>query len=507
MELDRFEINLLKTLSKIKKGKLNAIVKTSNINIDQGRRASESLKSKGYIQIQSISQEFIALDSQGVNFASKGLPERIIINALSSLGGKSEFNELKKNTALDVQDFSSGFGKAIKNMWLKIEKKDQHQTTVEILKNIKKSKEEVFLEFLWQSKNMDKSLLNKDHSIINELSKRPNIIKNTIVKTEVLKITSLGSDKIKNLDINQEIALTQITSQIIKTGIWKNLKFKRYDLNAPTSPVHIGKRHPLREILEEIREIFVSMGFIEIDGNIIESSFWNFDVLFQPQDHPARDMQDTFYLDLPKSEINLDKKLVKNIKQTHMNGWKTGSTGWGGNWNISEASKPVLRTHTTVRTIKNLYEKGDIPQKSFLIGNVFRNEKVTYKNTSEFHQIDGVVIDQSTTLRQLMGIVKHFYSKLGLNEVKFWPSYFPYTEPSIQGSAYVKKLGRWVELCGMGVFRPEVTLPLGIKSPVLAWGGGVERIAMLRYDLNDIRDFYKNDLGFLRRSPKRPQLK
>ena len=190
-----------------------------------------------------------------------------------------------------------------------------------------------------------------------------------------------------------------------------------------------------------------------------------------------------------------------------MNGWKTGSTGWGGNWNISEASKPVLRTHTTVRTIKNLYEKGDIPQKSFLIGNVFRNEKVTYKNTSEFHQIDGVVIDQSTTLRQLMGIVKHFYSKLGLNEVKFWPSYFPYTEPSIQGSAYVKKLGRWVELCGMGVFRPEVTLPLGIKSPVLAWGGGVERIAMLRYDLNDIRDFYKNDLGFLRRSPKRPQLK
>ena len=149
MELDRFEINLLKTLSKIKKGKLNAIVKTSNINIDQGRRASESLKSKGYIQIQSISQEFISLDSQGINFASKGLPERIIINALSSLGGKSEFNELKKNTALDIQDFSSGFGKAIKNMWLKIEKKDQHQTTVEILKNIKKSKEEVFLEFLY----------------------------------------------------------------------------------------------------------------------------------------------------------------------------------------------------------------------------------------------------------------------------------------------------------------------------------------------------------------------
>ena len=161
-------------------------------------------------------------------------------------------------------------------------------------------------------------------------------------------------------------------------------------------------------------------GFSSIYGPEVDSDYYNFEALNIPKHHPARDMQDTFYLDLPKSEINLDKKLVKNVKQTHMNGWKTGSTGWGGNWNIIEASKPVLRTHTTVRTIKNLYEKGDIPQKSFLIGNVFRNEKVTYKNTSEFHQIDGVVIDQSTTLRQLMGIVKHFYSKLGLKEVKFW---------------------------------------------------------------------------------------
>ena len=111
---------------------------------------------------------------------------------------------------------------------------------------------------------------------------------------------------------------------------------------------------------------------------------------------------------------------------------------------------------------------------------------------------EGIVIGNNTTLRDLMGIQKEFYKKLGLTKIKFWPTFFPYTEPSLQTMVYNEKLGKWIELFGMGIFRPEVTKPLGIDKPVLAWGGGIERIAMLKYELDDVREFYNNNLSWLR---------
>jgi phenylalanyl-tRNA synthetase alpha chain len=120
----------------------------------------------------------------------------------------------------------------------------------------------------------------------------------------------------------------------------------------------------------------------------------------------------------------------------------------------------------------------------------------------EFNQIEGIVTGSNVTLRDLIGLQTEFYSKLGINKVKFWPTFFPYTEPSLQSMIYNETLDKWVELFGMGIFRPEVTEPLGIKNRVLAWGGGIERIAMLRFGLNDVRDLYANNLGWLRGVPR-----
>ena len=158
----------------------------------------------------------------------------------------------------------------------------------------------------------------------------------------------------------------------------------------------------------------------------------------------------------------------------------------------------VLRTHTTCVTIKYLAEQKPDEARIFSLGRVFRNEKVSYKHLVEFNQIEGIVIGNNTTLRDLMGIQKEFYKQLGLTKIKFWPTFFPYTEPSLQTMVYNEKLGKWIELFGMGIFRPEVTKPLGIDKPVLAWGGGIERIAMLKYELNDVREFYNNNLNWLR---------
>ena len=293
-----------------------------------------------------------------------------------------------------------------------------------------------------------------------------------------------------------EQLVNQLTSQLITSGGWKNVKLSSLDVEAPAPTIHAGKKHPLQNLIDEIKEVFIGMGFLEIEGPFVQSSFWNFDVLFTPQDHPAREMQDTFYVPQKKQILTADdQQYIESVSRVHKNGWKY-------EWDLEEANRTVLRTHTTPVTIKYLADNKLQDARVFTVGRVFRNEKTSYKHLVEFNQIEGIVTGSNVTLRDLIGLQTEFYSKLGINKVKFWPTFFPYTEPSLQSMIYNETLDKWVELFGMGIFRPEVTEPLGIKNRVLAWGGGIERIAMLRFGLNDVRDLYANNLGWLRGVPR-----
>jgi phenylalanyl-tRNA synthetase alpha chain len=189
---------------------------------------------------------------------------------------------------------------------------------------------------------------------------------------------------------------------------------------------------------------------------------------------------------------------VERVRRTHECGWITGSTGWGYKWSREEAKKLVMRTHTTATTIRYLAKHKKPPVKVFSVDRVYRNEKVDRKHLAEFHQFEGIIMDKNVTIRDLIGILTEFYKRLGLEKVRFWPSYFPYTEPSLQSSVYIAKWDAWVELCGMGMFRPEVLEPLGIKYPVLAWGGGLERLIMIKLGVDDMRDLYRNKLSWIR---------
>jgi phenylalanyl-tRNA synthetase alpha chain len=288
---------------------------------------------------------------------------------------------------------------------------------------------------------------------------------------------------------------------LIRSGVWETTKFRKFDVEAPVALQPMGKKHPFNNIIQEMRNIFLEMGFTEIRDNLVELAFWVFDGLFQPQDHPAREMQDTFYLKNPNKAKLPHSDWVDHVGQTHEHGWKTGSSGWGGTWDVNIAKQLVMRTHTTANTIRYLAEHPDPPVKVFSIDRVYRNEKLDYSHAAEFYQMEGIVMDKNVNLRELIGTLTQFYQKMGFEKIKFWPSYFPYTEPSLQSSVYMPKLGKWIELCGMGIFRPEVTKPLGIKHPVLAWGGGVERLLMLRLGIEDIRVIYRNDVNWLRSEP------
>jgi len=304
------------------------------------------------------------------------------------------------------------------------------------------------------------------------------------------------------------VEIGNITSEMIKTGRWseengflfcefKGSKYpvRSYDPTLAADKIYPGKRHPYQRLIDFMREIMLEMGFVEIKGQIVQSSFWNFDALFQPQDHPAREMQDTFYLD-SRAEI----PDYTRVKEMHECGRGAESTGWGGVWRPEVACQEVLRTHTTGVTIKYLADHPEPPVKAFGIDRVYRREAIDATHTPEFEQLEGIVMDRDVTFSHLLGILKEFYAKMGFEEVRFRPGYFPYTEPSVEPEVFIDGLG-WVELGGAGVFRKEVTAPFDIEHPVLAWGLGVSRVAMLRLGLKDLRLLYQSDLEWLRATP------
>ncbi len=277
--------------------------------------------------------------------------------------------------------------------------------------------------------------------------------------------------------------------EVYYTG--KKLEYKEdFDLSVKSEDAQLGKEHPLSKLENRIKSIFLSMGFEEMKGGIVESAFWNFDALFQPQDHPARELADTFYVS-GKAELP-DNELVKRVKKAHEEGWKYA-------WKEEEAEKLVLRTHTTALSARALtkIKKGDA-KKYFAIGKVFRNEATDYKHLAEFYQIEGIVVWEKTTFTDLLGILKEFYKSLGFEKIRFRPSYFPYTEPSLEIEVFFEPKQQWMELGGAGIFRPEVSIPLANTYPVLAWGLSLERPLMMLLDIQDIRTAYKNEMGFLK---------
>jgi phenylalanyl-tRNA synthetase alpha chain len=499
--LHKIEKKILLTLVKHDKMDIEKLATKTNLSLDNVRRGIEWLKYKGIVLV-SIQKESIihliqkapeptSLDGKSPVIDHLTLPERRIIHEIKKTGQKNvKIGKLAKLCRMSNIEFSVGIQNAIRNGWL-IKEADSLSVTNS---SDRPSLEETLLEKISKLKRIKLSeLTNKEVQYFNLLKKRPGYVKESIEKSFLISLTSEGKKIASSISSEDENEIGTITAEILNTGKWKDQRFAEIDVTSPVRTYSIGRTHPLTDVINEIREIFISMGFSEIEGSTIQSCFWNFDVLFTPQDHPARDMQDTFYLSNLTDE-NIDPIISNKVSNFH-------KTEWNYDWNLEKSKKTVLRTHTTPVTIKYLSENKLSYGRIFSIGRVFRNEKMSYKHLMEFHQIEGIVIGETINLRDLMGLQKQFYSKLGLEKVKFWPTYFPYTEPSLQSMVYIDKLGKWVELFGMGVFRPEVTQSVGILNNVLAWGGGLERIAMIRYGLNDVRDLYDNRLSWLRMQP------
>ena len=499
VKLREMELRILEALSKSK-----AEMTVSDLEKETGLdhvaivRTSAWLSEKGLVKQKEAKKVYAGLLPEGYECVERGLPERRLLDTIIRLGGSGILTELSKETSLSGKDLNIALGWLRRKRWANFSKRDG-EILLQAGEKAPLGRDEELLKVLRDKGEMEISESPRDtKEIIDSLRKR-NLVKLRQETVRSLVLTEKGAKLLQSgVSVAEEVSV--LTPDLIKSGKWRETVFRKYDVEAPVRAVYPGKIHPVIELINEIREIFLDLGFTEIRGPFVESAFWNFDALFQPQDHPAREMHDTFYLKFPKTARLPDKEAVRRVSNTHEDGWETGSTGWCYKWSARVARQTILRTHTTAPTIRYLAAHPEPPVKVFSVDRVYRNEKLDYKHLAEFFQIEGIIVDENVTLRDLMGTLTEFYKRLGFERVQFWPSYFPYTEPSLQSTVYVEEFG-WIELCGMGIFRREVTIPLGVKVPVLAWGGGFERLAMLRLGLEDIRDLYRNDLGWIRRTP------
>lgn len=457
-------------------------------------RSLEYLQNKDLIKLSSEKKKIIEIGVNGALYRKKGLPERRLLHLLSEKR-IIDFKDVQKLSKLSDDEFKASIGALKKKALIEL-KKGKIILIANKEEISKKSLEEIFLETL----PLELDLLTSEQSYaLKSLQNRKDIIQIVDHKKIDLEITEFGK-KLMRSDIQSEHLIEQISPTILKNEkLWKGKKFRRYDLSSPVPFIYGGKKHFVNQAIEHGRKIWLEMGFKEMTGSFVQSSFWNFDALFTAQDHPAREMQDTFFIS-NNSKLP-DKKIVDLIRKSHEHGVDK-SKGWEYNWDEEEAKKTCLRTHTTCLSARTLYKikKEELPAKFFAIGKCFRNETVDWSHGFEFNQTEGIVIDKNANFRHLLGYLKQFFQKMGFEKIRFSPAYFPYTEPSVEINVWHPEKKVWLELGGAGMFRPEVTIPLlGEHIPVLAWGPGFDRTLMDYYEIKDLRELYKNNISKLRK--------
>jgi phenylalanyl-tRNA synthetase alpha chain len=291
--------------------------------------------------------------------------------------------------------------------------------------------------------------------------------------------------------------LGAVTQELLESGAWKDGTFRPYNINAPAARIMPGRRNAYVEFLESVKDKLVSLGFEEFDGGLVETEFWNSDALFMPQFHSARDIHDVYHIAEPTKAKSIEEPYLSAVAETHENGGRTGSRGWDYGFDREFTKRLILRSQGTVLSARQL-PKAKVPGKYFGIARCFRYDRVDATHLSDFYQTEGIVLGEEVNLRTLLGFLETFAVEVaGAKEVKYVPGYFPFTEPSVEVHIKHPVLG-WFELGGSGIFRPEVTEPLGIKAPVLAWGLGIDRMALMALGLNDLRDLFSPDIESVR---------
>lgn len=467
------------------------------------KAALDRLASRSMVTYETLEREEMILDSEAEGIVANGSHEARVFELLSTQMEGLTMAELEKSMSKD--EAKLGQSRAFKAKWIG---KGQGGKFVATAKSITDTTRK-------QLRTIQETRTYPDAAVLKDLRKRKLITAQKVIGFKVSKGPKFALEMVKEE--------TDLTADMIASGAWKTATFKPYNFKALGSDQNPGALHPLNKVRSEFRGIFFEMGFEEMPTNrFVETGFWNFDALFVPQQHPARDLQDTFYIsdpkiaEKPRAESEDDKTdyetYWKNVQEVHQNG-KYGSIGYRYPWAEDEARRLVLRTHTTAISTAMLHKlaqkKGPDgrppPARYFSIDRVFRNETVDATHLAEFHQVEGVIADYGLSLGGLMEFMRIFFGKMGIEDLRFKPAYNPYTEPSLEIFSFHKGLNKLVEIGNSGMFRPEMLEAMGLPKDmqVYGWGLSLERPTMIKYAVSNIRELlgHKVDLSFIERNP------
>ncbi len=539
MELPPIQLLVLQTLARDAHDKavdIQTLVKKMGSDQSPVMAACMALQDAGYVKLEESAYEELRLGPEAEAFQGRPLPERVILRVLHEHGGRCPVTEIPRHCELDAGQVGGCLRWLNQRGWARKEGDALVLAPDAPPADAPPQPDEQVIHALAGGRVASRGELEAEGlpvaAALPLLAKRKGFLVSKARTTRTASLTKAGRELLQH-GVTGRKTVTQLTPELLADGGWREVDIQPYDVTLAAKKLYPGKEHPFQRTMDRVRRVFLEMGFEEIVSPWVESSFWDFDALFQPQDHPARDMQDTFYTARPNRCRLPDEALVERIKSTHEDGGSTGSTGWQYRWSRELAQKPVLRTHTTAATCRALAahaargvgtcERGNVkteetanaarpdvptsprphcqPGKYFVIGPVFRRETADYKHLPVFHQVDGIIVDPHASLATLIGTLTAFYTKMGFPKVRVTPSFFPYTEPSAEVLLYLESRQQWVEMGGSGIFRPEVTQPVGITDRVLAWGLGLERLAMMIHNLDSIGDLFYATMPWLREEP------
>lgn len=501
--LHPLEIKLLRHVAVGEAISADRIVTELDYKLGQCNQAFSWLLGRGCIEeTKRTARTFFEITELGRSFSAEGTPEERILKLISEEGPKT-MPEIASALSLENRDVGSAFGQLSKEAVLQMGEGKRVE-----LKGGEASSRMLTVRSLLErglvSGSLDEAELSSDEKqAMKGISKKrgASAAAFRIVEREelVYSLTDQGEAVRASLEqagiTGEEIGA--VTPEILSSGSWKQQSFRAYSLNTSPSRVLLGRRNPYGEYLQWVKDKLISLGFEEFDGPLVETEFWNGDALFMPQFHSARDIHDVYYLAEPDSAKAIEQPYLDQVAATHEDGWKSGSRGWGYQFDHDFTRRLILRSQGTVLSAKQL-PTAKIPGKYFGIARCFRYDQVDATHGADFYQTEGIMLGNDVNLRTLLGLLKMFAEEVaGAEEVKYVPGYFPFTEPSIEVHIKHPELG-WFELGGSGIFRPEVTKPLGIDVPVLAWGLGIDRMALMHLGLNDLRELFTSDIESVR---------
>ncbi len=472
---------------------LLGLIKSSGLKEVEVMRALQWLENKKVLKLASSYEEVVSLDVNGEKYLKDGLPERRFLLAINT---PKPLQEVRLEANLQEDELKASLGVLRAKAAIEFE-----AGRVAITKQGAKllSSESLEEKFLKKAKAIvsPKDFTPEEKFAFDNLCRRKNILLVKVKKTVAFELTSLGK-LLAGQKIAAEKIIDRLTPNLLSSGSWKNKKFRRYDVAADVPRLGFGRKHHYRSFLDFVRWKFTSLGFKEMSGPIVETDFWDMDALFMPQFHSARDIHEAYYIKEPACG-DVDSRILAAVKKVHEDGGRTGSRGWGYKFDIERTKRLLLRTQGTACSSRMLASKGlEIPGKYFGIAKCFRYDVIDATHLPDFYQTEGIVVEENLNLSHLKGLLTLFAREFAkAEEIKIRPAYFPFTEPSCELFAKHPDLG-WIELGGAGIFRPEVTQPLGVNVPVIAWGIGIDRIGMFNLGIKDIRDLYSSDLEFLK---------